>query len=45
MAFIEVKNLTKTYKMGEITIKANGEEPITRILTEEEYKKALEEKL
>ena len=26
-------------------IKSNGEEPITRILTEEEYKKLLEEKL
>lgn len=24
MAFIEVKNLTKTYQMGEVTIKALG---------------------
>ena len=31
-------------KIPEI-IKINGEEPITRILTEEEYKKALEKKL
>ena len=30
-------------KIPEI-IKINGEEPITRILTEEEYKKALEKK-
>ena len=31
-------------KIPEI-IKINGEEPITRVLTEEEYKKALEKKL
>lgn len=40
----EIHNKLVRDKIPEI-IKANGEEPITRILTEEEYKKALEEKL